>query len=260
MAKDSKQLVKSEPTLPSVAPEVSQDLLERANEVRDNIASVENFRLPKIRMASTGLEVVEGEDPVKELEVVIIHAKKTNIYYENPYDPSDVSAPDCFSTDGEVPHSSVKVPQNASCRKCSKAEFGTNARGTGKACRNLKPIYVLCSDESIMPRVISVPPSSLKEANRYLMDITERGLSYRKIKTKISVYKENPKDTYVKLKFSVAGKLDPQRIVDVEYLRNKWLPLINDHVVDRDGQDEATSETKAQAQPMPNPSVEVAPY
>ncbi len=230
----------------------SPELLARVQEVQDNLESVDNFRLPRIKMTSDGAEILEGEEPVTSLEGVLIHTKKTNVYYDKPFNPTKPEPPRCLSLDGVVPDPKLKdkdgkpqAPIHATCKGCPMAEFGTNSMKSGKACRNLKPLYLLLSDEAILPRQLTVTPSGLKAANQYLLDLTERGLSYRKVKTLVEFYKENPRDTYMKVKFRMAGKLDQARINDVEYLRGTWLPVMNNQSVD---QNEFASEGQPQAQ------------
>jgi hypothetical protein len=216
------------PSLIGASPEIKARMLE----VKDNMESVENFKLPRAKSTSTGFELIEGEQPIMEIEGVIIHTKKTNVYYSKPYNPAELTAPDCFSLDGFEPDKSITIPVSTKCKGCPMAEFGSNSMKSGKACRNLKPMYLLLSDESIMPRQLTVAPTSLKAANQYLMDLTERGISYRKIKTKITCYKENARDTYCKLKFAMGAKLNEQQVQDVEFLRNQWLPIMNDQAID----------------------------
>lgn len=96
-----------------------------------------------------------------------------------------------------------------------------------------------------MPRQITVTPASLKAANQYFMDLTERGVAYRKVKTKITAYKENARDTYMKLKFTMGKKVDDVRQKDVDFLKNQWMPVMNAQIVDQK-EFEAPSETKAE--------------
>ena len=99
--------------------------------------------------------------------------------------------------DGVVPDESIDKPVSKVCKGCKMAEFGTNQMKSGKACRNLKPMYMLLGDDAIMPRQLTITPTSLKAANQYLLDLTERGFSYRKVKTKVEAFKKNPADTFV---------------------------------------------------------------
>lgn len=235
----------------AVKPEVSPELLERISEVKENLQAVEEFRIPRIRMTATGAEITDGEDPVNAIEGTILHAKKTNVYYSKPYNPSDVQPPDCFSLDGELPDPSVKEPVNKTCKGCPMAEFGTNSMKSGKACRNLKPIYFLLGDDAIMPRQLTISPTSLKAANAYLMDLTASGYNYRKVKTRIEFYKENAKDTFARMKFKKIGVLDAQKAVDTMELLNMWRPLLDKQMVGQDETESAHSQEKtAEAQSM----------
>jgi hypothetical protein len=225
------------PSLTGAGPEI----IARMEEVKDNLESVESFRLPRAKMTAEGLELIEGEEPIKELEGVIIHTKKSNVYYAKPYNSDEVSPPDCFSLDGNFPDKSIPKPVNPTCKGCPMAEFGTNQMKSGKACRNMKPMYLLLSDEAIMPRQLTITPSSLKSANQYLMDLTERGIAYRKVKTKVTLFKENSRDTYFKMKFSVVKKLTEQEQRNVEFLRNEWLPIMNAQMIDQREVDSASS-------------------
>lgn len=238
------------PSLPGASPE----LLARIEEVQENLATVENFKLPRIKMTGDGAELIEGEEPLKILQGVLVHNKKTNVYYDKPYNPSVVEPPTCYSLDGEIPAQDMKnkdgtprAPVNKTCRGCPMAEFGTNSMKSGKACRNMKPMFLLLGDEAMIPRQLTVSPTGLKAANQYLMNLTERGLNYRKVRTQIEFYKENPRDTYCKLKFSLVGKLDEKQINDVDYLRKFWLPVMSNQTIE---QNEMATESAAPAAPV----------
>lgn len=244
--KENKEIATKQASVLPALSGASAELMERMADVKDNLESVENFKLPRAKMTASGLELVEGDAPILTLEGVIIHTKKTNVYYDKPYTPGESLPPTCYSVDGETPTGGEQV-QNPTCKGCPKAEFGTNSMKTGKACRNLKPLYMLLSDESIMPRQLIVTPASLKLANQYLMDLTERGVPYRKVKTKVELYKENPRDTYFKMRFKMGTRLDEQAQKNVEYLRTQWMPVMNAQGVDVS---ELGSEQGAAAKPV----------
>lgn len=204
----------------------SPELVERVKEIADNLESMEDFQLPRARMTSEGFELVDGDDPVTELDGVIVHTRKVNVYYKDAYNPDEATPPTCASSDGIAPDSGTEL-QHPTCKGCPMAEFGTNSMKSGKACRNLKPLYLLLSDEAIMPRQVTVTPASLKVANQYLMDLTERGISYRKVKTKITAYKKDRKDTFMTLKFAKGDALSDVQKSDTEALRQYWLPIMN---------------------------------
>lgn len=233
----------------------SKELQERVAEVKDNLESVENFKLPRVKMTSDGAQLIEGEQPLEMIEGTILLTKKTNSYYDKPYRSGSVEPPRCYSNDGERPVEKLKdkegkelKPINATCKGCPMAEFGTNAMKSGKACRNLKPIYILLTG-AIIPRQLVITPTGLKAANQYLMNLTEAGLNYRKVKTRISFFRKNPDDKFMCAKFEKAGKHEGQDATDIEALRNFWLPVMQDQVIDQADLDGA-SEARAPQAPV----------
>lgn len=217
----------------AVVLQASPEVMSAIAEVKDNLESIENFVLPKVKATADGLELTEGEKPMIELEGIIIHTKKQNIYYDKPFNKRDVQPPTCFSLDAVTPDESIQHPQNTTCKGCPKAEFGTGSTGQGKACRNMKPLYMLIGNGAILPRQLVVSPTSLKAANSYLTSITALGISYRKLKTKITAYKKESDDKYVCLKFSMGEKLTPEAARDVEFLRAQWLPVMDSQVINQ---------------------------
>lgn len=223
------QVTKQTAQMPALA---SEELQERMAAVKDNLESVDTLRLPITKVTSDGFVLSEDAEAVKEITCVIIHTKKTNVYYANAYNPNEKAvAPDCFSLDGNLPDASIEKPQHETCKGCAQAEFGSNSMKSGKACRNLKPIYLLLGD-AIIPRELIVTPTSLKAANGYMMELAERGLAYKRVRTKITAYKENPRDTYAKLKFTFVEKLPEQESANVDFLKAQWLSAMDSQAVD----------------------------
>ena len=225
-----KEQAKTNSSVPQI--QGSERIQAALTEVRDNMSAIEteNYRIPRAKMSGSGFVLAEDCEPVTEIQGVLIHAKKTNVYYEKPFNPNNPEPPTCFSLDGDMPDASIEHPVNETCRGCPMSEFGTNSMKSGKACRNMKPLFMIRKGEdglSIIPRQITVSPTSLKAANQYLMDLTERGLSYKKVVTKITAFRENPKDTYSKLRFQMVEKLDQADSLDVDAIRNYWLPIMN---------------------------------
>lgn len=218
--------------LPTLAG-ASEHVQSQMAEIKDNFESLDGFRLPRAKMTPAGFELIEGQPVLTELEGVIIHTKKTNVYYAKAYNKHEVSMPDCYSLDGITPDKKVEKPVHKTCKGCPMAEFGTNSMKSGKACRNLKPLYMLLGDDAIMPRQVTITPASLRAVTAYLMELAERGIAYRKVKTKIVAYKSDPTDTYVKLKFVMGAKVDEQKLKDIEFLKAGWLHVMNEQMIDQ---------------------------
>lgn len=221
---------KSASLLPSLRG-ATPELLAEIQEVKENLASLEVIQIPRMKVSAAGVQVVDGDEPIDSIQGILIHARKANTYYAKAFNKNDAKQPpDCYSLDGIRPEADAKNIQHPTCKGCPKAEFGTNAMQTGKACRNLKPLYLLLDDQSLMPFQLSVTPTSLKAANDYLIGLTARGLSYRKVRTQITAAPKEAGDTYSVLSFKMLERL-PEAISDrAEVLRAQWLPIMNAQV------------------------------
>lgn len=91
----------------------------------------------------------EGDmEPVSVLRVVILDGqiKRGRDYYDGPFDPNSPKSPDCWSIDGEKPHSSVKNPQCSSCGKCPQSIKGSKMGEDGRegvACGEYRLLAVI---------------------------------------------------------------------------------------------------------------------
>jgi len=261
MAKNNKPVEQKAPIEPAKLPVIaatsnplaalqaagaSDELMERVSEVANNLESLDDFRLPRMKMNSDGVVVREDEQATQSIEVIILHSKAVKQYYNKPYNKKELTPPTCYSKNGKIPEADGEEIQHPTCKGCPQNEFGTNQMGEGKACRDLKPLHVLMSEDAIIPRQISISPTSLKAANAYFMDLTERGVAYWKVKTLIEFYKEDADDKFVKARFKMSSKItDEAKVKDITALRNYWLPVMANQTVD--GEDAAP---QAQAAPV----------
>ena len=71
--------------------------------------------------------------------------------------------PICASVDGKL---GIGDPGGA-CAACELNDFGTAEDGKGKACKNMRSLYLLQSGE-IMPIMLNLPPTSLKPFNEFM--------------------------------------------------------------------------------------------
>lgn len=107
-----------------------------------------------------------------EVDLIVLDFISANRYYSRPYNPNNIEPPGCFAFGRVIadmaPHETAPEPQHEKCAGCPKNEYGTDARGTGKACKNTREIAVITHDQFDLPPeeqkvlVYSVPPSGLK--------------------------------------------------------------------------------------------------
>jgi hypothetical protein len=223
----------------------SPSLVKRAVKAAANFALMETPKIPRIKAASDGLYLDDDqEDPTTELTGVILFGAKYKAFYAKDYDPSSPTKelPDCFSHNGQVPEPDVKARQNPVCKTCPKNQFETAKMGKGKACRDLRRLFLLQSvepgKESIMPLQFNVTPTSIKNWDEYLGKLVSHGFQFDEVITKITAKKKSRDDKYVVLSFAKVktfGEENPEEIqtlANISALKTLWMPYMERQHVD----------------------------
>ena len=86
-----------------------------------------------------------------KLDCIIIASTHANLYYEDEYDPDNLSNPVCFaySEDGinMVPHPQCSKPQHTDCDTCQWNQWKSDPRThKGKACKNTRILGLVPAD------------------------------------------------------------------------------------------------------------------
>lgn len=148
----------------------------------------------RIKIPSGGNLVFEipTDDPEnpnyeKTLEGVLIFHHDSNAYWPEGSEYDDNTAPLCSSVDGKH---GIGEP-GGSCAVCALNQYGTAATGSGKACKNMRSLYLLQSGECV-PIQISLPPTSLKPFKNFINQafLLRRRPSYGSV-IQIGLRKEN---------------------------------------------------------------------
>lgn len=124
----------------------------------------------RIKIPSGGNLVFEipTDDPEnpnyeKTIEGVLIFHHDANAYWPEGSEYDENTAPLCSSVDGKQ---GIGEP-GGSCVMCAMNQYGTAAEGRGKACKNMRTLYLLQSGECV-PIQISLPPTSLKPFKNFV--------------------------------------------------------------------------------------------
>ncbi|MDD4509348.1 MAG: hypothetical protein PHY23_00285 [Oscillospiraceae bacterium] len=117
----------------------------------------------KVKIPSGGMLQFElpGDEPenpnyAKTLEGVILFNHASGAYWPEGSEYDDDTAPLCASIDGKTGYG---APGGA-CALCELNQYGTASKGRGKACKNMRVLYLL-RDGEYMPIQISLPPTSI---------------------------------------------------------------------------------------------------
>lgn len=188
--------------------------------VKENLQGIDNVQFPVIKALHQGVRMfqIQGEeDPVKEIEAVIIHKGKANAYWEKPLgdEGGGGSPPDCASGDGVNGNKPREIRDGKAvfgqCATCHFNQFGSDPRG-GKACKNTMPLYLMRGD-NLLPEVFVTPPTSLQSVGTYMTELVNVGLNFRMVTTKFRLVEAKNKNgvAYSKLQLTRGPKLTQER-------------------------------------------------
>ncbi len=123
-----------------------------------------HLTFPKVKIPGGGVTQFEmasnnpeRPDYIPELEGILLYNHAANAYWPEGEEYDDNTPPLCQSMDGKIGYGNP----GGLCASCGFNEFGSAAKGKGKACKNMRTLYLLRSGE-FMPLQISLPPTSIK--------------------------------------------------------------------------------------------------
>lgn len=149
----------------------------------------------------------ETDTSVQKLVGVVIHSHKCNARFDENLTGEP---PVCSSMDG-ITGIEKESGELISCANCPYNEYGSSAKGSGKACKNMIRLYMMV-EGSALPLLISLPPTSLKPWQNYRLGV----LASQKLKpvdvvTELSLSPTVSKKSgnkYSVVKPRLVGKLD----------------------------------------------------
>lgn len=105
----------------------------------------------------------ENPDYDKNLTGIILYNHSTCAYWPEGDEYDDNVPPLCSSVDGKQ---GTGTPGGL-CATCALNRFGSASDGRGKACKNMRVLYLLRSGE-YMPLQLTLPPTSIKPWKEFL--------------------------------------------------------------------------------------------
>lgn len=168
--------------------------------------------LPQAQM----FELPDGSN-TKTLEGVIVHTHRCNGWWD-PKNPEDGNRPSCSSINDLKPLDNSPRVQSATCADCPLNQFGSEidpsgAKGKGKSCKNMRRVFILLPEHEI-PYLLSLSPTSLRSAKKYLTQLSDLKRHIATVVTRIVLRKET-KGSNV---FSIAEFELVKNISDLGYL------------------------------------------
>ena len=125
-----------------------------------------SFQRIKIPGGGTLQFEIPGDDPenpdyAKTIEGVIVFNHSACAYWPEGSEYDDNVPPLCSSVDGKTGYGEP----GGACAVCELNKYGTD--GKGKACKNMRHLYIL-RDGEYMPILLSLPPTSLRPFNDFM--------------------------------------------------------------------------------------------
>lgn len=99
------------------------------------------------RMLVNGKEIAQNEERAMNAVIVAASPKVSRTFYAKQYsEGGDVTSPDCWSSDGEVPDTKAKNQQSKRCIDCPQNEKGSG-QGDSRACRFSQRLAVVLGND-----------------------------------------------------------------------------------------------------------------
>ena len=97
---------------------------------------------------------------------VILYNHASHAYWAGDSSEEENNPPVCSSLDGKT---GIGIPGGA-CAACQLNKFRTASKGKGKACKNMRVLYLLRSGD-YMPLQLNLPPTSIKAFQDFMREI-----------------------------------------------------------------------------------------
>ena len=113
------------------------------------------------RMMVNGKEVAKNEERAMNVVIVAASPKVSRTFYAKSFVEGEITAPDCWSADGEVPSPKSENAQSKRCVDCAQNQKGSG-QGDSRACRYSQRLAVsLANDIGGEVMQLTLPASSI---------------------------------------------------------------------------------------------------
>lgn len=165
-----------------------------------------------------------GAAPSLDIVVLKSAAAISKAYYIEKYQENDFKAPDCWSTNGQVPDPASPKKQSNTCRGCKWDAFGsrmTEDNRKGKACSDAKRLAVvpaadLKNEYFGGPMLLKLPPSAFAGWSELEAALLQQGYEYFAIVLRCTF---DHQAAYPKIVFTPIGVLNDHQMQEVLWLQ-----------------------------------------
>lgn len=162
MSEQNKNAMTQQAYEPFKLPDIAAGEFDQADIDEDMDGLSMGFQRVKIPGGGVTQFEVPGDDPenpdyVKSLTGVILYNHMANAYWPEGEEYSNDTPPLCRSADGKTGYGDP----GGDCASCALNQFGSVESGKGKACKNMRMLYLLQSG-ALLPLQLALPPTSIR--------------------------------------------------------------------------------------------------
>jgi hypothetical protein len=161
-------------SLANLPEELQKKILEYSKKIQES----STVSINKIRLDSKSYTFPDGTE-TQNFSGIIIGVKHANIWYKDEYVEGVTQSPACLavgdaSCKGLTPASIVENPPNADCDTCPNFQWGSAAKGKGKACAEytLLAVYVPSMGDELF--VLEQKKANSRVCDTYLTSVSKR--------------------------------------------------------------------------------------
>ena len=199
--------------------------------LRENMAGAgfSAFDLDRIKIPSGGnlswtVPGLEGDIRTEQVIGIIMGIQNCRAYWSVTFaDSGGGSPPDCSSEDAITGYGDP----GGLCASCPYSQFKSDSRQLGQACKQIKRIFLLMPDSNL-PRVVPLPPTSLKGSTQYMLRLSSQGLKFYQVVTRLTLAPDKNKTgiEYSKAVFAMVGKLTAEQAQAAEAMGKALAPFM----------------------------------
>ena len=230
------------------------DVYNRLAEVQAETGGTVQYRVKIPSGGGKAFDILTGDEEmdtsVPTFAGVILYHHRCNARFDETV--SGNTPPLCSSVDGK---SGFEVETGAvhRCAGCQYNEYGSSAKGRGKACKNMHRLYIMTPGVSV-PLVLRLPPTGLKGVQTYLANtLAVRQLRPEEVLTEFSIAVTQNSDgiKYSVVKFKLLGKLEESDRAAAQVLADAMKRAAANVGIDAEDYDRRAAEPSMDVEPDP---------
>ena len=248
----------------ALAPYASTISADALDIIRENMgpgASFDMLSLPRVRIPTGGSTswqqpTVDGVKNTDTITGVIAHMTPVKGYWATSFEREPNQPPSCSSRDGIVGFGYrgpiddaidvTTLPDGADarydangnlqsahlCETCPLNAFGTKAnadgsRGQGKACKDMRALFVV-EEGNVIPSVVMLSPMSIKPQGDYFLALAGVARRFWQVETALTLTRATNRAgiAYARAAFARSRNLEPSEIERMASYRTLLLPAV----------------------------------